>query len=205
MNQLTHSKAFFRRWFCSQAGYNSFRRQLSLYGFKSFTSGQDKGAYFHPQFLRGKIHLAQRIERISIKTKRGRKRCSPETEPNFYTLPFLTGDTIKSSENSGQSLLQAEQNSVGSKFVVPNMNFVFDHKSLLVARNTPTALLTNSFPIERLRIQQWQHHYYGGNHFSMLNNELLHGKGTDQDLRELTRELLVGAVFRDGKPSLSCG
>ena len=59
--------------------------RLKLFGF----SGRDKGGYYHELFLRSKAFLAYRIPRTKLKNEGARKSTSPETEPNFYVLPFL--------------------------------------------------------------------------------------------------------------------
>jgi len=82
------SSAFPFSWF-RQKKYPSFQRQLNLYGFKRLTAGRDKGGYYHELFLRGKDFLAYRITRMKIKGKGARKPSSPETEPNFYSGPYL--------------------------------------------------------------------------------------------------------------------
>lgn len=51
--------------------------------------GHDKGGYYHELFLRGKPHLANKIPRTKLKNDGARKSTSPETEPNFYSYPFL--------------------------------------------------------------------------------------------------------------------
>jgi hypothetical protein len=61
--------------------------------------GRDKGAYYHELFLRSKRFLSHRIQRIKIKGKGARKPSSPETEPNFFSAPFLPA-TIAHSKNS---------------------------------------------------------------------------------------------------------
>jgi hypothetical protein len=52
-------------------------------------AGRDKVGYYHELFLRSKRFLAQRIQRIKIKGEGARKPSSPETEPNFYNVPYL--------------------------------------------------------------------------------------------------------------------
>ena len=51
--------------------------------------GRDKCGYYHELFLRGMPHLANKILRTKLKNDGARKSTSPETEPNFYALPFL--------------------------------------------------------------------------------------------------------------------
>jgi hypothetical protein len=52
-------------------------------------TGRDKGAYYHELFLRSKRFLSHRIQRIKIKGKGARKPSSPETEPSFFSAPYL--------------------------------------------------------------------------------------------------------------------
>jgi hypothetical protein len=70
-----------------QTKFASFQRQLNLYGFNRVTSGRDRGGYYHELFLRGKRFLCHRIQRIKIKGTGVRKASSPETEPQFYSMP----------------------------------------------------------------------------------------------------------------------
>lgn len=73
----------------NQTKFASFQRQLNLYGFRRFTSGQDKGAYYHSMFLRGKRYLCTNMNRKKIKGTRVRKAMKPGSEPNFYEMPFM--------------------------------------------------------------------------------------------------------------------
>jgi hypothetical protein len=52
-------------------------------------AGPDKNAYYNEFFLRGKLFLSQRIQRIMVKGNGPRRPGSPESEPNFYGMPFL--------------------------------------------------------------------------------------------------------------------
>jgi len=66
---------------------SSFQRQLSLYGFVRLTQdGQDRGAYYHECFLRGRAFLCSKIQRTRVKGTWVRTSSSPESEPNFYTM-----------------------------------------------------------------------------------------------------------------------
>jgi hypothetical protein len=62
---------------------------INLVGALVRFTGCDKGAYYHERFLRNKRFLAHIIERIKVKGRGARKPSSPETEPNFYQLPYL--------------------------------------------------------------------------------------------------------------------
>ena len=66
--------------------------QLNLYGFKRITTGRDKKGYYHDLFLRSRRYLSHRIPRIKLKGTGSRKPTSPETEPNFYLLPYLPAE-----------------------------------------------------------------------------------------------------------------
>jgi hypothetical protein len=57
-------------------------------------TGRDKGGYYHELFLRSKLFLSRRIQRMKIKGTGARKPGSPETEPNFYIAPFLPSTNI---------------------------------------------------------------------------------------------------------------
>jgi hypothetical protein len=72
-----------------QSKLTSFQRQLNLYGFARITKGQDKGGYYHELFLRGKLFLANRIARNKVKGTKIKAVTSPETEPEFYSMPFI--------------------------------------------------------------------------------------------------------------------
>jgi hypothetical protein len=51
--------------------------------------GFDRHGYYHEFFLRGKAFLSTNIKRMKIKGKGARKRSAPESEPDFYVMPFL--------------------------------------------------------------------------------------------------------------------
>ncbi|EEC44465.1 predicted protein [Phaeodactylum tricornutum CCAP 1055/1] len=96
-------------WF-KQSKFPSFQRQLNLYGFKRFTAGRDKGAYYHEIFLRGRPHLAHRIPRVKVKGSGVRKPGAPESEPNLYLRPFLL-----TSDFNGDATAEEELHTVSKK------------------------------------------------------------------------------------------
>jgi hypothetical protein len=67
-------------------------------------AGRDKGGYYHELFLRNKRFLSHRIQRIKIKGTGARKPGSPESEPNFYIVPYLPS-TIAPSKNAEVSMV----------------------------------------------------------------------------------------------------
>lgn len=84
-----------------QSKIGSFQRQLNLYGFRRFTGGKDKGGYYHEYFLRGMSFLVHRMRRTKVKGTLVRGASSPETEPNFYAMPWVT--TIKQENDSNSN------------------------------------------------------------------------------------------------------
>jgi hypothetical protein len=61
-----------------------------------YAAGHDKGGYYHELFLRNKRFLSYRIQRTKIKGTGARKPSSPETEPSFYTIPYLPATRVPS-------------------------------------------------------------------------------------------------------------
>mmetsp|Transcript_7837 Transcript_7837/g.11576 ORF Transcript_7837/g.11576 Transcript_7837/m.11576 type:complete len:368 (+) Transcript_7837:455-1558(+) len=66
--------------------YNSFSRQLSLWGFKRLTTGVDFGSYYHPLFLRGKPLLTTRMTLTLIKGIGTKRKSNPRAEPDLTAL-----------------------------------------------------------------------------------------------------------------------
>jgi hypothetical protein len=77
-----------------QSKMASFQRQLNLYGFSRLTSGLDKGGYYHELFLRGKVSLAYKINRMRVKGTGVRMPTNPDSEPNLYALPPVALDGV---------------------------------------------------------------------------------------------------------------
>ena len=94
--------------FFNQRQISSFRRQLNLYNFKRITRGPDAGSYYHEMFLRGKPLFAYKMTRRKVKGTKFRATSSPESEPDFYTMPYLEGgcDASRPSAAPLMSLLE---------------------------------------------------------------------------------------------------
>jgi hypothetical protein len=75
---------------------SSFQRQLNLYGFRRITEGQDKGGYFHENFVKGRKSLCKKIRR---------KKTSVKAPPNFFpgSMP-TTGNLGGGAASLGDSL-----------------------------------------------------------------------------------------------------
>lgn len=70
-----------------QSRFESFTRQLSSWGFKRLhQSGPDYGCYYHQCFLRGLPSLTALMERVSPKSKQGKRIPHAEGEPRFYLI-----------------------------------------------------------------------------------------------------------------------
>jgi len=107
-----------------QSKIGSFQRQLNLYGFKRFTGGKDKGGYYHECFLRGMPFLVHRMRRTKVKGTLVRGASNPETEPNFYMMPWMT--KTKNTNEANPSLENLCDDSIlsfeGKPFYyIPNM------------------------------------------------------------------------------------
>lgn len=70
--------------------YESFQRQLNMYGFKRLTkegSGRESSrALYHPYFLYGRVNLSIRIKRIPYKGTKVRGAAKFNDEPKFFLM-----------------------------------------------------------------------------------------------------------------------
>jgi len=106
----------------NQTKFASFQRQLNLYGFRRMTAGQDKGAYYHEFFLRGRRTLCQRMSRKKVKgTKVRRSTTSTCTgEPNFYEMsPMPSLMRTKKRANSLSSCSSSSTTSISVTKTTP--------------------------------------------------------------------------------------
>lgn len=55
----------------NQTKYKSFQRQLNLWGFERFQHGPDKGAYYHPLFVKGNRECCSLLTRVRLKGEGG--------------------------------------------------------------------------------------------------------------------------------------
>jgi hypothetical protein len=91
--------------FFRQSRFSSFQRQLSLYGFLRLTQkNEDYSAYYHELFLRGMSHLCVYMQRTRVKGYWVRQSSSPDTEPDFYSMPFVNSETESPSKAAHMSL-----------------------------------------------------------------------------------------------------
>lgn len=60
---------------------------MNLYGFSRLTRGPDAGGYYHELFLRNREYLCKRMTRTKVKGTKFKAASSPDSEPDFYTMP----------------------------------------------------------------------------------------------------------------------
>jgi hypothetical protein len=94
----------------NQSKITSFLRQLNLYGFLRITHGRDEGSYYHELFLRGKPFLVKQMLRQKVKGTKVRGLSSPETEPNFYAMPYVPVPLKCSSGSSVSKITSCSSN-----------------------------------------------------------------------------------------------
>lgn len=79
--------------FFKQSKWNSFARQLNLYGFIRITSGPDAGGYYHELFLKGRPNLSFHMRRVGVPQGKDRRKCKSQlktVEPDFYSMTKVT-------------------------------------------------------------------------------------------------------------------
>jgi hypothetical protein len=74
-----------------QTKWNSFARQLSLYGFLRITSGPDTGGYYHELFLQGRPNLCRFMRRVGVphgedRRRKSRPKNKKDVDPDFYSM-----------------------------------------------------------------------------------------------------------------------
>lgn len=84
------------RFFQGQHRWNSFCRQLNMYGFLKVSSGIDEGAFYHSLFLRNHEHLTRFMRRVGKQSASCTSALSIANvnrmvgqDPSFYTMPFV--------------------------------------------------------------------------------------------------------------------
>lgn len=134
-------------FFPQQRKYASFRRQLSIYGFKRLLkTGSDQNGYYHEMFLRGKPYLCRLIPRV-VKKQNAFDNSNLQDEPDFSKMkpmpPLLGTVSVNTntmpanlSETSSLGMMQADQ----ERKPVPKASIL---DSLLNANHQSQKLLLN--------------------------------------------------------------
>jgi hypothetical protein len=137
-----------------QSKFPSFQRQLNLYGFQRITRGPDKGGYYNELFLRGKVFLAHRIQRMRVKGTGVRARSNPETEPDFTVMPpvEVSSSLTCQGDMSGVDVRQEEPDTTVSKSLsayADDEYNMFDDSDLADFEGMKFHLLSHSDLMER--------------------------------------------------------
>lgn len=73
-----------------QSKWNSFARQLNLYGFLRISNGPDAGGYYHELFLKGRPALSPYMRRVGVPAGDDRRKIRPKqqsaSDPDFYAM-----------------------------------------------------------------------------------------------------------------------
>jgi hypothetical protein len=80
-----------------QSKWNSFARQLNLYGFVRISSGPDAGGYYHELFLKGRPNLSFHMRRVGVPQGEDRRKYKVKSslvEPDFYSMKPVVAQTM---------------------------------------------------------------------------------------------------------------
>mmetsp|Transcript_27296 Transcript_27296/g.42405 ORF Transcript_27296/g.42405 Transcript_27296/m.42405 type:complete len:453 (+) Transcript_27296:151-1509(+) len=128
--------------FFKQTKWTSFQRQLNLYGFQRLTRGLDAGTYYHEMFLRGQCRyfLCHCIVRQKVKGTGIKAASNPETEPDFYKMPFVDR-SVDVDTDKNVTVLHADDSDAGKINIVTKKEpkSMGDDYSASVATATATA------------------------------------------------------------------
>lgn len=72
------------------------------------TRGNDAGGYYHELFLRNRLHLAKRMDRTKVKGTKFKAASSPESEPNFDLMPYVTPYVVSSDEEGSSGSVSGD-------------------------------------------------------------------------------------------------
>jgi hypothetical protein len=124
---------------------SSFQRQLNLYGFQRMTQGPDKNGYYHEYFLRNRVYLVDYIRRTKVKGTKVRARSSPDTEPDFWQMPWIEPQLATNESDNGvkdDSVSRSmDSNCIGTSDGVPKI--ISEHT--IVAPKSPTQSSFHSY------------------------------------------------------------
>jgi HSF-type DNA-binding len=133
----------------------SFQRQLNIYQFYRLTkTGPDQNSYYNELFLRGREDLCSFLVRRLTKNQKNsagwnvRKAIDPDTEPDFYQLPFLppvvpAGNAAGDCNTSPQPELTSRQTTTQS------------HTAAHQERNKQGHQLDRSYVMRRTPLRRW--------------------------------------------------
>jgi hypothetical protein len=92
--------------------YDSFRRQLNLWGFKRISQKtSDYGAYYHKRFLRSKMLLHRNVGLVKGSTE---SSSQPYEQPDFSSMAAMPGSYCSGATASSPSKVPANEEGDGS-------------------------------------------------------------------------------------------
>lgn len=125
-----HQKQIFERevipTYFHHCRFTSFMRQVSGWGFRRVTSGNDSNAYFHEKFLRGMPHLCSLMRRLKASdAKQIHQKCSLDDFSNYYKIcqssPILALPSNRVCHNESPPSLSISLSPVPLTPVLPSM------------------------------------------------------------------------------------
>lgn len=104
------------RCLSKQKFYTSFQRQLNMYGFILLNAKADeKGAYYHKYFLRGRPDLCALIVRSRTSESSVRRSFDLCSEPDFYNMKTISvNGSVSYGSSDGNAELKKERYSLSS-------------------------------------------------------------------------------------------
>jgi len=118
---------------------SSFRKQLSLWGFKRITKGTDAGCYYHQAFLRGMPKLLKFLRYKKIKGIGRAPKPNPIAEPNFYRLKPLP--------QYRRQITPTQRSPLHSKLsmpIIPDSNLTYSNSTSELVSENPISSCTAS-------------------------------------------------------------
>ena len=121
--------------------YTSFVRQANGWGFRRILKGQDRNAYYHRYFLRGRSDFCRLMIRPGVRQK---FPLNPDTEPDFYTMPPIEQDhtlvALERKESSGnravKNAAEVHRQSIEKDCIEHSRNIVkYETRSILYAND----------------------------------------------------------------------
>lgn len=83
------------QYFKNQSRWNSFCKQLHLYGFARVKAGKDEGAFYHPLCIRGLPLLVRYMRRVNGKREALVRAKEDAADPDFYAMPSIMGEEVE--------------------------------------------------------------------------------------------------------------
>ena len=143
--------------FFKQTKLTSFRRQLNLYDFQRISHGRDAGSYYHELFHRGRPLLAKRMVRRKVKGTKIRASSSPDDEPNFYTMAFMTPTTaFHGNGYGGRGGMMHDPSMFGGAGMGGVHNLGFPMAGGLMNHHDPHQFRNNQHLLQQQQLQQQQ-------------------------------------------------